>query len=253
MAVVIPSNKTVTHYKGLHLYHADLSNCSMRVRMTLEEKGLPWESHHLQILKGEHLTPEYFGINPNGLVPTLVHDGVVIIESNDIIDYLDGKFPEPALKPVDEQQLIEMHEWLRIASSIHLSAVKTYIYAIKLAGKMRKSDEEKKRYRELQKNEELLAYHAKVSSEEGITAADLDAAKKILKDCFDKVELALNQHEWLVGDQFSLADISWIPLHFTLIGADYDFAAYPKITAWSNAIRQKNCFKQGVLKWIKAF
>jgi glutathione S-transferase len=88
MPVVTPSNEEVLGYRGLHLFHSGVSNCSMRVRMVLEEKSLDWESHHLNILQKEHITPEYFGINPNGLVPTLVHDGVVIIESDDIIDYI---------------------------------------------------------------------------------------------------------------------------------------------------------------------
>ena len=69
MPVVVPTNKEVLSYEGLHLFHSGVSNCSMRVRMVLEEKGLEWESHHFNILKKEHITPEYFGINPNGLVP----------------------------------------------------------------------------------------------------------------------------------------------------------------------------------------
>ena len=252
MAIVTPTNKEVLDFEGLHLYHAFYSNCSMRVRMTLEEKGLPWVSHHLDLMKGEHITPEYFGINPNGLVPTLVHDGVVIIESNDIIDYIDNTFPEPPLKPTGKQELAEMNEWLRLATSIHLNGVKTYMYAKKFGGKMRKSAEEQSRYRELQTNEELLAYHAKVSSEEGITGADVEVAAKILRECFTKVEQALSEHQWLVGDTFSLADISWIPLHSSLSDANYPFEEYPKITAWNKAIHSRAGFQKGVLEWMKA-
>ena len=42
MVVVIPTTKSEEAFEGLHLYHGDISNCSMRVRMTLIEKGLPW-------------------------------------------------------------------------------------------------------------------------------------------------------------------------------------------------------------------
>src|SRR5262249_15603114 len=97
--IVEPTNKSVTELKGLHLFHADISNCSMRVRMALAEKALPWTSHHLDLRKKETVTPEYFGIHPKGLVPTLVHDGVVHIESNEIIEYLDETFPDPPLQP----------------------------------------------------------------------------------------------------------------------------------------------------------
>lgn len=70
--IVTPTNKSVTALDGMHLFHADISNCSMRVRMVLAEKELPWTSHHLDLRKKETVTPEYFGIHPKGLVPTLV-------------------------------------------------------------------------------------------------------------------------------------------------------------------------------------
>ena len=112
MAVIVPTNKSVESLEGLHLYHGGISNCSMRVRMTLIEKGLEWESHHLDLKKKENITDDYFGINPNGLVPTLVDNGVVHIESNDIIDYLDETYATPSLRAADND---EMMEWLHLA------------------------------------------------------------------------------------------------------------------------------------------
>ena len=51
MVVITPTNTSVETLEGLHLYHGAISNCSMRVRMTLIEKGLDWESHHLDLKK----------------------------------------------------------------------------------------------------------------------------------------------------------------------------------------------------------
>ena len=79
--IVTPTNKSVTELEGLHLYHADISNCSMRVRMVLAEKELPWTSHHLDLRKKETVTPEYFGIHPKGLVPTLGDWGQLLLRS----------------------------------------------------------------------------------------------------------------------------------------------------------------------------
>ena len=64
MVVVIPTNKSVEAFQGLHLYHGAISNCSMRVRMTLIEKGLTWTSHHLDLKKKENITDEYFRDQP---------------------------------------------------------------------------------------------------------------------------------------------------------------------------------------------
>ena len=118
MAVIDTKIKAVKAFEGLHLYHGNISNCSMRVRMTLEEKDLDWVSHHIDLKKKENITDEYFGINPNGLVPTLIHDGVIHIESNDIIDYLDKTFPEPPLRSTQNEA--EMLEWLKLSASLHV-------------------------------------------------------------------------------------------------------------------------------------
>ena len=59
MGVVTPTNKEVLDLKGLHLFHAGVSNCSMRVRLTLEEKKLPWVSHHLSLIHISEPTRPY--------------------------------------------------------------------------------------------------------------------------------------------------------------------------------------------------
>lgn len=75
----------------LELYHGYTSVCAQKVRLVLAEKGLEWNSH-VMLLNGDHLEPDYLKLNPNGVVPTLVHDGNVIVESNVIMHYLDDFF-----------------------------------------------------------------------------------------------------------------------------------------------------------------
>ena len=152
MVVTVPTNKSVESFEGLHLFHGAISNCSMRVRMTLIEKGLDWTSHHIDLKKKENISDDYFGINPNGLVPTLVDNGVVHIESNDIIDYIDETYPEPTLRASENE---DMMEWLHLAAAIHVPACKPYVYATKMAAKLKKTAEEQEKYDSLQKNEEL--------------------------------------------------------------------------------------------------
>ena len=253
MGIITPKNTEVLDFKGLHLYHAGISNCAMRVRVTLEEKDLPWTSHHLDILKKEHQTPEYFGINPNGVVPTLVDDGVVIIESDDIIDYLDKKFPEPPLRPTSDSGREEVYEWMKLAVNNHVGAVKTFIYFHKIQKFMRQSAEEKENYSKLQANEQLRDFHSKNSSQKSISQEDLDRAEKILTDCFTKAETILSEHDWLVENQYSLADITWMPLHFTLIRSSFSFDDYPAIQDWAKRISERTSFKKGVLDWWPGF
>lgn len=251
MAVITPTNVSVQDFEGLHLYHGDISNCSMRVRMTLIEKGLDWTSHHLDLRKKENITDAYFGINPKGLVPTLVDNGVVHVESNEIIDYIDATYPEPSLRCVENEA--EMLGWLHLAGSIHVSAIKPYVYATIIQKKVAKTEEEQQKYDTLQTNEELKKFHSKHAGGSAFSDEDLATSKAILKDCFDKLEAALEGRTWIMGDQYTLADISWIPVHFVLVGCGYPFETYPNITRWSEAFQSKDSYKEGVLKWCADF
>jgi hypothetical protein len=51
MLIIEPLDKSLGHYEGLHLRHGDFSSCSQRVRITLAEKNLNWESHLVSITK----------------------------------------------------------------------------------------------------------------------------------------------------------------------------------------------------------
>ena len=83
----------------LRLYHWWSSTCSRRVRIGLAAKGLEWESVYVNLRKLEHLEPWYVKLNPNGVVPTLDHDGKIVIESNFILEYLDDVWPAVPLRP----------------------------------------------------------------------------------------------------------------------------------------------------------
>ena len=85
----------------IELYHTNMSVCSQKVRFALAEKKLRWEDHHINLQAGEQLRPEYLKLNPNAVVPTLVDNGTVIIESTVINEYLDDAYLEPSLRPAD--------------------------------------------------------------------------------------------------------------------------------------------------------
>jgi len=81
------------------LHHHGSSVCAAKVRLVLAEKSVPWEGIYVDILRGDQFDPAYMKLNPKAVVPTLVHDGKVIVESAVICEYLDEVFPTPALKP----------------------------------------------------------------------------------------------------------------------------------------------------------
>ncbi|MEM7019481.1 MAG: glutathione S-transferase N-terminal domain-containing protein, partial [Pseudomonadota bacterium] len=110
--------REVLDWKGVHLLHFSGSSCSQKSRIFLNLKGLDWVSHHVDLIKQDNFKPWFLGINPRGLVPILVHDGVVHIESNDILEYLDNTFAEPKLIPADKRE--EIIACLKEEDDLHL-------------------------------------------------------------------------------------------------------------------------------------
>jgi glutathione S-transferase len=82
----------------LEIYNNINSVCAQKVRIALSEKKQN-VTEHLLTLQGDQNDPEYLKLNPNGVVPTLVHDSNVITESSLILYYIDDAFPEPPLMP----------------------------------------------------------------------------------------------------------------------------------------------------------
>ena len=97
----------------LVLHHAWRSSASRRVRLCIEEKGLAYEGHVVNLEAMEHHSPEYLRINPNGVIPALIHDGRPLYESGTICEYLDEVFPDPPLSPDNAYDRASMRNWVR--------------------------------------------------------------------------------------------------------------------------------------------
>lgn len=252
--IVSSSNPDVKDMHGLHLFHGDISNCSMRVRMALNEKGLPWVSHHIDLRKKENISDYYFAIHPKGLVPCLVDDGVVHIESNEIIDYLDKKFPEPRLRPADGEQERLMLELLQLAADLHLPAVKPFIYARKVAPLLAKSAEEQAKYDQIQTDTGLKDFHKKHAEGKQFGEDEVEKAIERLNAAFGRLEGMLSDgRPWLLGSSFTLADIAWSPLYFTLNGAGFDFTPFPNVIGWMKRLEARDSYRTGITDWCEDF
>ena len=122
----------------LELYHDNLSVCAQKVRIVLAEKNQPWTNHHLSLASGEHLTPEFKTMNPRGVVPVLVHDGNVIVESSVICSYLDEVFPDPPLMPKNPVERATMRLWCKLPDDILHMACATVSFAISFGQQLKK-------------------------------------------------------------------------------------------------------------------
>src|SRR5260370_11101075 len=110
--------REVLGWQDVHVLHYMGSSCSQKLRVFLNLKKIPWQSHPIDLPSNENMQPWFLGINPRGLVPVLVHDGAVHIESNDIIQYLENKFPTPSLIPAGQEN--EVAALLKHEDDLHL-------------------------------------------------------------------------------------------------------------------------------------
>jgi glutathione S-transferase len=248
MGIIATASPEALSLKGLHLYHHAMSNCSQKVRLCLEEKGLEWTSHYVDLMRNEHFTPEYVAINPKAQVPTLVHDGVVVIESSDIINYLDRAFPQQTLKPGAPDDLELMYRWLKLwdDTQIHLKTLSHH----HLFGRSRVEQvrPQLERAAAIVKNDDLIAFLREYVSDQGLSQERVEAATKWVRGVLAELDARLRDHEWLAGGALSLADIAWcIDIHrFQLMKFPMPHAALP---GWYDRIEARPSFKKMVLDY----
>src|SRR5260370_31533586 len=105
------------------LYNAPQSTCSQRVRFVLNAKKISFAEIKLDLLAGDQLKPDYLALNPNGVVPTLDHDGAIVIDSSVIIEYLDEVVPTPErFTPRDPVMRARMRALMRFIDEMPAAA-----------------------------------------------------------------------------------------------------------------------------------
>jgi len=236
----------------LTLYHNDMSVCSAKARMALAEKDLAWDGVHLNLRAGDAQRPEYVALNPNQLVPTLVHRGRPVIESNVICEYLDDIQPDPALRPADAYARARMRLWTKqLDEGVH-AAVGTLGLCIAFRDQHLERDPE-----EVQKylanlvdpaRRERIAHALEFAMDApGFTPA-LRRFVKLVSD----MDAALASGPWLAGDAYSLADLAYAPYLARLehLGLDDMVKARPRVAAWWARLSARPAFQEGVKRWF---
>ena len=192
----------------LELYHAEPVANSMKPLLCLKEKGLAFVSHYVDLLKFEQHRPEYVAINPNGQVPTLVHNGAIINESTVINEYLDEVFPEVPLRPSNPVDRARMRIWSKYIDEYFcpaLSMLGWHAMVRKVAQSLAKNElEEMLSHVPLKEQRDKWATVAG----ESFSAEQLADSRRRLGVSIQRMEKILTESEWLAGTTYSLADVN---------------------------------------------
>jgi maleylacetoacetate isomerase len=106
----------------MKLYTYFRSSAAFRARIALNFKGIPYEAIYVDMRPpaAAHRKPEFLSVNPQGLIPTLEHEGTIIAQTLAIIEYLDEIHPEPPLLPASPVQRAHVRSMaLAVACDIH--------------------------------------------------------------------------------------------------------------------------------------
>lgn len=224
------------------LYHYWGSTCSRKARMTLNEKGVEWESRHIDLDNFENWEPWYVSIHPSGVVPALNHDSRIVTDSPAIMEYIDDTFDGPCLRPTDTWERAIMRNWLNKSETVlHRNM---HLISHNRAHAHRWEEYEAKHGRDvllekvhnqpdIQRRADEI-HHA----EEGVSDETITFSADRIDDELALMEEALSQHAWLVSEAFSLADMAVVPFveRFKVNGFDDRIRSKPHLVDWYQRI-----------------
>jgi glutathione S-transferase len=198
----------------------------------LSEKELAFDGKLLHLHKGEQFDPEYLKLNPNAVVPTLVHDGVVVTESTVINEYLDEAFPAKPLRPADPYGHARVRLWTKKEDTIH-DAINTMTATIIFRHDLMQKTPAEREARYSRMPDPAKRQKWQRMMEEGLDASVVMEALVRFARHFRDMEKALSNGPWLTGKQFTLADAGLLSFFFRLemlqakgLWADH----YPRVT-----------------------
>ena len=233
----------------LTLYHYWDSTCSMKVRFCLAEKRIPYDKVFVDLLAFEQLRPDYLAINPNGVAPSIVHDGRPIIESTVINEYLEEVFPDRPLLPTDPVARAAVRTLVRVEDGRMHEAFRppTFNLMIKpmFAGA---SDADIERVAATHPQRWIGEYWKK-TIRSPVDADGVADAFATLRQVMQKLESALGDgRPWLAGDRVTLAECSFVALvdRVEHLGRADLFSDFPALNQWRARLKARPAYAQAI-------
>jgi glutathione S-transferase len=224
------------------------------VRLVLAEKNLEFASHEVNLIAGEQHDPEYVKLNPKHVVPTLVHDGRVLVESSLVVKYLDDAFPEPPMRPADAAGRYRVDAWLMHLDQALHPAAPVVTFALGPRKALLQQPAEVREANLAAIPDPALRATRRNVLEHGIRASEFAGALRVFLATLDRMEAELEECSWLSGPGFGLADASLLPylLRLEHLALDPVLAppVRPRVADWLARVKALPSYAVAVEAWI---
>ena len=242
--------REVLEWEGVHLFHFHGSSCSQKTRICFNLSHIDYTPHVVDLFKGENYTEYYLGINPRGLVPTLVYNGEVHIESNDIILFADENISNFKLVPQGSKG--EMRSRLEAEDDLHLDLRTITMRFTQPRGDKIRSDENLQNYQEfgsgtvegiLDINRDRELNFWRKANDGGISDEAVKLSANKFKAELDQMDTHLKDNSYLLHDSLSVIDVAWVIYINRLVFCGYPLERlHPNVAKWFWPLRKKKEF-----------
>ncbi len=227
------------------LHNAPQSTCSQRVRYALHAKDIAFEEVKLDLFSGDQLKPDYLAINPNGVVPALVHDGEPVIDSAVILEYLEDILPMVApMRPTDPRGAAQVRAMMRFVDEVPTPAVRIPSYNLAFLPHFQAMSEAE--FQELCDSKPLRREFLMRMGRTGFPEADMDEALGRLRRGVERMGVWLENGggPWLTGANLSLVDLAVMPVIVRMddINLGHIWDDTPAVGGWLDRIRATEPF-----------
>ena len=226
------------------LYNAPQSTCSQRVRFVLNAKQLAFEEVKLNLLAGDQLKPEYLALNPNGVVPTLDHDGQIVFDSTVITEYLDEVEPDTSFTPASPVARARMRALMHFIDEMPAAAVRVPTFNLAFLPSYQRMSREA--FVAMAESKPLRREFMLSMGQTGFPETEMSAALARLRRSYERLDAEINRSggPWLLGERITLADVAAMPALVRMhdLGLP-DWRDLERVVTWFDNIRAHAAFE----------
>jgi glutathione S-transferase len=206
-------------------------------------KGLGFDEVKLNLLAGDQLKPDYLKLNPNGVVPTLDHDGEIVTDSTVITEYLDEVAPADSFTPENPVARARMRTLMHYIDEMPAAAVRVPTFNLAFLPSFQKMDREE--FVAFAESKPLRREFMLAMGQTGFPKQEMDAALTRLRRSYERMDTEIEKSggPWLLGKDITLADVAVMPALVRMHDLGLaDWQDLARVVTWFDNIRAQAAF-----------